>query len=279
MKRLSALAPLVALAVLAVLAAGALLLGGRILPDEAAPGVGAGGRAPNAPASAEPAPSAQQESGLPEDETVPAAAPPPARRPALKERIQPRPTQAQAARPPIAVAQPTQPSTGQAGSAAAPAPGSGGSSTGAAPMPGPGAGPQETDAAAPPPAAGIAPAPAQPPTAPASPPVTAAPVVTPPVPVALHPPQHPDAWRVVVEPPGLAAEARSEHVSARVRLRLLVREDGAVGRVEVAVPSGRPELDAAAAAAAAGWRFLPARRDGAPIASIVLIWVAFVGAP
>ena len=82
-----------------------------------------------------------------------------------------------------------------------------------------------------------------------------------------------------METPGLAAEARPEQVSARVRLRLLVREDGAVGRVEIAVPSGRPELDAAAAAAAALWRFLPARRDGAPIASVVLIWVAFVSVP
>lgn len=112
-----------------------------------------------------------------------------------------------------------------------------------------------------------------------APPIIKAPVVTPPVPVALHPPHHPDAWRVVVEAPGLAAEARPEQFSARVRLRLLVREDGAVGRVEIAVPSGRSELDAAAAAAAAGWRFLPARRDGAPIASVVLIWIAFVSAP
>lgn len=104
-------------------------------------------------------------------------------------------------------------------------------------------------------------------------------MLSPPVPISLPPPAHPDAWRVIVEAPGLAAEARAERLAARVRLRLLVREDGTVGRVEVAVPSGRPEMDAAAAAAAAGWRFLPARRDGAPITSIVLVWVAFVVAP
>ncbi len=82
-----------------------------------------------------------------------------------------------------------------------------------------------------------------------------------------------------MEGPGLVAEARPERVSARVRLRLLVREDGSVGRVEIAVPSGRVDLDAAAASAARAWRFLPARRDGSPIASTVLIWVSFVVEP
>jgi protein TonB len=104
-------------------------------------------------------------------------------------------------------------------------------------------------------------------------------VLTPPIPVALDPPRHPDAWRIVVESPGLTAEVRPEGLAARVRLRLHVRDDGAVERVEVAVSSGRPELDAAAATAARAWRFLPARRDGIPIASTVLIWVAFVMPP
>jgi protein TonB len=103
--------------------------------------------------------------------------------------------------------------------------------------------------------------------------------VTSPVPVALDPPQHPAAWRVLVESPGLAAEARVESASARVRLRLLVRETGAVGDIQVAVSSGRPELDAAAVEAARGWRFEPARRDGIAIASTVLIWIAFVVGP
>ncbi len=104
-------------------------------------------------------------------------------------------------------------------------------------------------------------------------------VLTPPVPVALDPPPHPGVWHVVVETPGLVAEAQPAQASARVRLRLLVREDGSVGRVEVAVSSGRPELDGAAAAAARSWRFLPARRDGSAIASTVLIWVSFVVGP
>ncbi|MDQ7840191.1 MAG: TonB family protein [bacterium] len=274
MKRPPAAIALIALALLAAVA-GAVLLGGRGGTADVAPAARPGGSVPDATASAIPAPSAAQESGLPEEEAVvaprpqeerPAATQSPPRRAAAKGR--PRAPQAQTPQ-------------AQTLQAAAPAAGSGGPSTAAAPQPGPGAGAHGADAAAPLPAAAPAPLPAHPP-APSPlppPPVTAAPIVTPPVPVALHPPRHPDAWRVIVEPPGLAAEARPEQASARVRLRLLVREDGAVGRVEVAVSSGRPELDAAAAAAAYLWQFLPARRDGAPIASVVLIWVAFVSAP
>jgi protein TonB len=103
--------------------------------------------------------------------------------------------------------------------------------------------------------------------------------VTPPVPVALDPPKHPATWRVFVENPGLTAEVRVESNTARVRLRLVVRETGAVGDVQVAVSSGRPELDTAAVEAARGWRFEPARRDGVAIASTVLIWIAFVVGP
>lgn len=83
----------------------------------------------------------------------------------------------------------------------------------------------------------------------------------------------------MVESPGLTASARIEGVTARVRLRLHLRDDGTVERVQIAVSSRRPDLDSAAAEAALSWRFLPARRDGAPIASSVLIWVAFVGGP
>jgi len=86
-------------------------------------------------------------------------------------------------------------------------------------------------------------------------------------------------YQMVVDAPGMVGAARLKGVEARVRLRLLVRSDGTVGRAEVAVPSGRPELDAAALGAAMGWRFLPARRDGEPIDSVALIWVAFVSSP
>jgi protein TonB len=104
-------------------------------------------------------------------------------------------------------------------------------------------------------------------------------VLTPPVPLVVEPPRHPGVFRVIVEAPGLTAGARAEPASARVRLRLHVRSDGTVERVGVAQPSGREELDDAALKAAFQWRFAPARRDGVPIASVVLIWVAFVLEP
>jgi protein TonB len=103
--------------------------------------------------------------------------------------------------------------------------------------------------------------------------------LTPPIPLALDPPRHPEAWRVVVEDPGLAAGIRMESAAARTRLRVLVREDGTVGDVRIVAASGRPDLDAAAATAARSWRFQPARRDGVAIASTVLIWVSFVVGP
>lgn len=112
-----------------------------------------------------------------------------------------------------------------------------------------------------------------------SPPRSAAPVLTPPVPVTLLPPRHPQPYQMVIEWPGLTSAVRAQGVEVRVRLRLVVRTDGTVGRVEVAVPSGRPDLDSAAVAAARTWRFLPARRDGEPIESIALIWIAFTAEP
>lgn len=75
------------------------------------------------------------------------------------------------------------------------------------------------------------------------------------------------------------AGVRPASAAARVRLRVLVRENGTVGEVTVAVSSGRPDLDAAAMEAARSWRFQPARRDGVAITSAALIWVAFVTTP
>jgi len=122
-----------------------------------------------------------------------------------------------------------------------------------------------------PPPLALVPAPA------ASPPATV--VLTPPVPVELTPPKHPQPYRMVIDAPGLASAARLEAVEARVRLRLVVRADGNVARVEIAASSGRAELDEAALDAARHWRFLPARRNGEPVDSVALIWVAFVVGP
>ncbi|MDR7554012.1 MAG: TonB family protein [Armatimonadota bacterium] len=97
------------------------------------------------------------------------------------------------------------------------------------------------------------------------------------MPVDLTPPRHPGPYRIVVDPPGVVASARALAADARVRLRLVVRADGTVGAAAVAVSSGHAALDAAALDAARAWRFLPARRDGVAIDSVVLLWVLFVG--
>jgi protein TonB len=154
---------------------------------------------------------------------------------------------------------------------AAPQPGAGAPAQTAAPGAGPAAVPNpETPAVESPPS----------PSSDQAPPRAAeAPVLTPPVPISLTVPAHPQPYQMVVESPGLTAALRAKAVDARVRLRLLIRVDGTVGRAEVAVASGRPDLDEAAVAAAWGWRFLPATRDGRPIESIALVWVAFTAGP
>ncbi len=138
--------------------------------------------------------------------------------------------------------------------------------------------PPQTDLAALPqpeaPESGVAPPAAGP-----LPPRQPAPVLVPPVPVSLAPPRQPLPYRMVVEEAGLTATARLEAVAASVRLRVVVRTNGEAGPVEIAVPSGYSQLDAAALEAARHWRFLSARRDGEPIESVVLIWVSFIAEP
>jgi protein TonB len=73
----------------------------------------------------------------------------------------------------------------------------------------------------------------------------------------------------------LGAGATVAAAQGRVRLRLLVRLDGSVGTVEMLVSSGHPELDRAAVAALAQWRFQAATRDGVPIDAYYQVWVVF----
>jgi TonB family protein len=286
-----------------VLAIGAGVLWSRGRPDQR-PEASVGVASPIGPQVARvgPGPSAEEESGwMPVAPVAPPAArpetapSPPRRAPrvapprgAMPAPPRPAPPLVRSAAPPSQGATgPSQksspPRTGQDAAAGGPeTPTAGTGPAGPAPDPqAPGAQGAESPAsptqipAAQTPVASL-PAPERSPAPPARPP---APVLTPPVPVVLDPPKHPDAWRIVVETPGLAAGARPVADAARVRLRVLVRDDGTVGDVTIAVSSGRPDLDAAAAAAARGWRFQPARRDGVAIASAVLIWVAFVMAP
>ncbi len=68
-------------------------------------------------------------------------------------------------------------------------------------------------------------------------------------------------------PPQYPAESRQRHEQGTVVLRLHIDTAGAVAWVEKLQSSGHAGLDAAAEAAAARWRFLPATRDGEPIES------------
>jgi len=58
-------------------------------------------------------------------------------------------------------------------------------------------------------------------------------------------------------------------------LRVEVREDGRVGRVELARSSGYPVLDEAAMKAVRAWRFEPARRGGAAVACVIEVPIRF----
>src|SRR3990172_7101099 len=102
----------------------------------------------------------------------------------------------------------------------------------------------------------------------------ASPILTPPVPLeqpALHP-----VLRVTVLPgPGGLPAADQASVRGRVRLRLLIRADGTVARVDVLVSSDDPALDEAARQGLLRWRFAPARRDEVPIDAYLLLLVTF----
>lgn len=71
--------------------------------------------------------------------------------------------------------------------------------------------------------------------------------------------------------------ARRVGAQGVVLLRVHVREDGSVAAVELARSSGFALLDESASRTVReSWRFLPARRDGVPIASWVEVPIRFV---
>lgn len=76
--------------------------------------------------------------------------------------------------------------------------------------------------------------------------------------------------------PDYPSRARRANLQGTVTLRIEVLACGAAASVEIAMSSGIPDLDAAAAKAAALWRFSPATSDDAPIDSIVEVPVKFV---
>ena len=82
-----------------------------------------------------------------------------------------------------------------------------------------------------------------------------------------------------MDPPGGFPSASAVGRQGRVQVRLLVRADGTVGRVDVLASSGDPELDRAAVVAVSRWRFDPARWGGTQVDSYYVVWVRFVVGP
>ncbi|MER3456905.1 MAG: hypothetical protein C4304_08525 [candidate division GAL15 bacterium] len=99
-------------------------------------------------------------------------------------------------------------------------------------------------------------------------------LLSPPRPVYAPPPEYP-GFRLAVQAREGWSFASAVPPHGRLRVRLLVRADGKVDRVDVLVPSGQPELDRAAVEALGRWRFEPARRGGEPVDSYYLVWVVF----
>lgn len=116
---------------------------------------------------------------------------------------------------------------------------------------------------------------------PATPPATAAvaapmplPRLTAPVPLE-QPPLDPVMKVDVTMGTGGMHGLEERSARGRLRVRLLVRADGSVGRVDILVSSGDPALDAAARRGLLRWRFIPARADGEPIDAFLSFWVTF----
>jgi len=77
-------------------------------------------------------------------------------------------------------------------------------------------------------------------------------------------------------PPTYPPLAREKGYEGTVTLRVLVREDGRVGKLSIDRSSGYEILDRAAVDSVRDWTFLPAQKDGRPVASWVLLPVKFM---
>lgn len=75
--------------------------------------------------------------------------------------------------------------------------------------------------------------------------------------------------------PAYPESARRRRESGRVMLRVAVSAEGRATEVAVALSSGSAVLDAAAADAVRGWRFVPATRGGLTVAGVAEVPVRF----
>ena len=77
-------------------------------------------------------------------------------------------------------------------------------------------------------------------------------------------------------PPKYPPFAREKGYEGTVYLRALIERDGRVGNLAIDRSSGYEILDRAAVDSVREWAFLPAQKDGKPVASWVLLPVRFV---
>jgi protein TonB len=84
-----------------------------------------------------------------------------------------------------------------------------------------------------------------------------------------------DAAYLSNPPPPYPAAARRRNVQGRVLVYAVVAPNGACARAEIRQSSGHPILDEAALEAVRAWRFVPATRDGSPVAAGVEIPIFF----
>jgi len=76
-------------------------------------------------------------------------------------------------------------------------------------------------------------------------------------------------------PPPYPLDALRAGTMGRVRLRVVVRENGMVQTAGVLTSSGSTSLDEAALTAVRTWRFEPAKRGGRSVAAEVVVPVRF----
>jgi protein TonB len=87
-------------------------------------------------------------------------------------------------------------------------------------------------------------------------------------------PRH-DAAYLNNPPPQYPAAARRQNMQGKVLIYAVISPAGTCARAEVRVTSGHPLLDEAALRAVRSWRFVPASRDGQPVAAGVEIPIVF----
>ncbi|HSW13441.1 MAG TPA: energy transducer TonB [Solimonas sp.] len=76
--------------------------------------------------------------------------------------------------------------------------------------------------------------------------------------------------------PVYPAESRRKQEEGTVMLRVRVDAEGRVAGLEVENSSGYERLDQAAVGAVLGWKFIPKRMDGQPIAGIAMVPIVFI---